>query len=135
MEEVRCFLSHNKVLAQLWPKELPPNTDTDLNFWFSINVYSAVVDHFHDGYSKIAPNPKGNAEAQPTHNGNEVALGKATAVAAAEGGASAWKSALAFLLHSAQCYLLPHSSHQFFYSGRKMVREERLGFQREKELY
>lgn len=84
MEEVQSFLSYNKAFAQLWTKKLPPNTDTDLNFWFSINIYSAVVDHFHYGNSKIAPNPKGNAESQPTHDGNDVTLGDATAVAVAE---------------------------------------------------
>ena len=79
-----CFLSYNKSFAQLWPKEPPPHSD--LNFWFSINIYSAVVDHFHNGNSKIAANPKGNAESQPTHNGNDVTLGDATAVAVAEWG-------------------------------------------------
>lgn len=63
-----------------------PNENTDLNFWFSINIYSAVVDHFHNGNSKIAPYPKGNAESQPTHHGNDVTLGEATAVTVAEWG-------------------------------------------------
>ena len=43
-------------------------------------------------------------------------------------GASAWTSALASLLHSAQCYLRPHWSHQFSYS-RQTDREERPGLQ------
>lgn len=46
MEEGQCFLSYSQVFAQP-----PPNTDTDLNFWFSVNIDSAVVDHFHNGYS------------------------------------------------------------------------------------
>lgn len=87
MSEVQWFLSHSKVFARLWPKELPPHTNSDLNFWFSINIDSAVVDHFHDGNSKIAPDPKGNAESQPAHDGNDVTLGDATAVAVTEWGA------------------------------------------------
>lgn len=60
--------------------------DTDLNFWFPIYIHRAVVDHFHDGDTKIAPNPEGNAEAQPAHDGDDVALGDPAAGAVAERG-------------------------------------------------
>lgn len=76
-------------------KRLPPWIDTNLNFRFSINIYGAVVDHFHNGNSKIAPDPKRNAESQPTHDSNDVTLGEATAAAVAEWGA--WPGRLHWL--------------------------------------
>lgn len=35
-----------------------------------------VVDHLHNGHTKVAPDAKGDAEAQTTEDGNDVALGQ-----------------------------------------------------------
>ena len=54
-----------------------------LQLWFSININSAIVHHFHDGNTQVAPNSEGDAKAQTTHYGNDVALGQPAAVAVA----------------------------------------------------
>lgn len=56
-----------------------------LQHWFAIDINSAIVHHFHDGNTQVAPNPKGNAKAQAAHDGNDVALGQSAAVAVAQG--------------------------------------------------
>lgn len=49
--------------------------------WFSIDINGVIVHHFHNGHTQVAPNPEGDAEAQAAHDGDDVALGQATAVA------------------------------------------------------
>lgn len=51
-----------------------------LQLWFAININSTIVHHLHDGNTQVAPNSKGNAEAQAAHDGDDVALGQPTAV-------------------------------------------------------
>lgn len=65
----------------------PTQPGPDLNFRLPVHVDGAVVDHFHDGDAEVAPDPEGNAEAQPAHDGNDVPLGEAAALAVAERGA------------------------------------------------
>lgn len=54
-----------------------------LQLWFSININSAIVHHFHDGNTQVAPNSEGDAKAQAAHYGDDVALGQPTAMAVA----------------------------------------------------
>lgn len=41
-----------------------------------VNKDGVVVDHLHNGHTEIAPDAKGDAEAQTTEDGNDVALGQ-----------------------------------------------------------
>lgn len=54
-----------------------------LQLWLSIDIDSVVVDHLHDGHAQVAPDAEGDAEAQATHDGDDVALGQPAAVALA----------------------------------------------------
>lgn len=54
--------------------------------WLSIDIDSVVVDHLHDGHAQVAPDAEGDAEAQAAHDGDDVALGQAAAVALAQRG-------------------------------------------------
>lgn len=54
-----------------------------LQLWLSVDIDSAVVDHLHDGHTQVAPDAEGDAEAQAAHDGDDVALGQAAAVALA----------------------------------------------------
>lgn len=58
-------------------------TFSHLQLWFSVNVNSVIVHHFHDGNTQVTPNSEGDAKAQATHYGNDVALGQPAAVAVA----------------------------------------------------
>lgn len=51
--------------------------------WLSIDIDSVVVDHLHDGHAQVAPDAEGDAETQAAHDGDDVALGQAAAVALA----------------------------------------------------
>lgn len=55
-----------------------------LQLRLSIDIDSVVVDHFHDGHAQVAPDAEGDAEAQAAHDGDDVALGQAAAVALAQ---------------------------------------------------
>lgn len=52
-----------------------------LEYRCSIDVDCVVVDHLHNGHPQVATDAKGDAEAQPTENGDDVALGQAAATA------------------------------------------------------
>lgn len=49
-----------------------------------------VVDHLHNGHTKVAPDAKGDAEAQTTEDGNDVALGQ-TSTAAVQKRGRTWR--------------------------------------------
>lgn len=39
---------------------------------FPSSVDGAVVDHVHNGYSKVTADSKGNAETQSAHDGDDI---------------------------------------------------------------
>lgn len=47
-------------------------------------VDGAVVDHVHNGHAQVAADTEGDAEAQATHDGDNVAAGQAEARAVAQ---------------------------------------------------
>lgn len=51
-----------------------------------IYIDGVVVNHLHDGHTKIASNAEGDAEAQAAHDGDNVAAGQAEALAVAQRG-------------------------------------------------
>lgn len=53
----------------------------DLQHRGSIDKDSVVVDHFHNGHAKVAPDAKGDAEAQTAEDGDNVALGQTSTAA------------------------------------------------------
>lgn len=53
----------------------------DLQHRGSIDKDSVVVDHFHNGHAKVAPDAKGDAEAQTAEDGDDVALGQTSTAA------------------------------------------------------
>lgn len=52
--------------------------------WLPIDIDGVVVDHLHDGHTEVAADAEGDAEAQAAHDGDDVALGEAAAVALAQ---------------------------------------------------
>ena len=52
----------------------------------SVLVDGAVVDHAHDGHAQVAADAEGDAEAEAAHDGDDVALGQAEALALAQRG-------------------------------------------------
>lgn len=47
----------------------------DLQHGRSIDKDGVVVDHFYNGHTEVAPDAKGDAEAQTAEDGDDVALG------------------------------------------------------------
>lgn len=57
----------------------------DLQHRRSIDKDSVVVDHFDNGHAEVAPDAKGDAEAQTAEDGDDVALGQTSTAAVQQG--------------------------------------------------